>query len=125
MLVDDDEITNHINKLLIEDLDLAHHIAVAYNGQEALEIIQRQMIKDQQPLLILLDINMPVMDGFEFLAELENMKNLDRENIYVVILTSSNNQKDLDRTKRHKIHGYLDKPLTEEKVIQVLDKIEG
>lgn len=125
MLVDDDEITNHINKLLIEDLDLAHHIAVAYNGQEALEIIQGQMIKDQQPLLILLDINMPVMDGFEFLAELENMKNLDRENIYVVILTSSNNQKDLDRTKRHKIHGYLDKPLTEEKVIQVLDKIEG
>lgn len=124
LLIDDDEIANHINKLLIEDLHLAPYIAVAFNGQEAMEIIKEKSVKDQQPLLILLDLNMPVMDGFEFLAALEDKRDLRREHIYIVILTSSSNDKDVEIAKHYNIHGYLEKPLTEEKITGLITQIE-
>lgn len=124
LLIDDDEIANHINKLLIEDLQLAQHITVAHHGKEALEMISGRKVMTEQPLLILLDLNMPIMDGFEFLTALENGQNSHPENFYVVILTSSSNDRDVEIASRYKIYGYVEKPLTEEKVTRLMEQIE-
>lgn len=64
LLVDDDITTNFLNESLIEEMDIAKQIMVAQNGKEALELIERYFNEESScPQLILLDINMPVMDG--------------------------------------------------------------
>ena len=70
LLVDDDEPTNFLNQMVIEELDIAEQIRVAQNGQEALTYLKKTGIGDENfplPDLILLDINMPAMNGWEFL----------------------------------------------------------
>lgn len=69
MLVDDDDSTNYLHKIIIEEMRITEQISIARNGQEALDKISDHIKDDQCLDLIFLDINMPVMDGFEFLQE--------------------------------------------------------
>ena len=97
---------------------------VAKNGQEAIELIREHCLgHDGCPSLIFLDINMPVMNGFEFLDafhhQLENDLN---KSIIIVMLTSSLNPNDIERAKETGVSEFLNKPLTEENLKNVLDK---
>lgn len=65
LLVDDDETTNFVNEMLLKDMGVTEQILTAHNGQEALELILERCENNECPSLILLDINMPVMNGFE------------------------------------------------------------
>jgi CheY-like chemotaxis protein len=128
LLVDDDEVASYINKLIIKSLGLTENIHVALNGEEALNFIKNNYIKDTVigescPALVFLDLNMPVMDGFEFLESLKQLKDPDPSGIPIVLLTSSASRKDAERAKVHKISGYIHKPLTEEKVREVVTSI--
>lgn len=67
LLVDDDDTANYLNKSLFKRLDATERLLVARNGLEALTLINRNCPGQDCPALILLDINMPVMNGFEFL----------------------------------------------------------
>ncbi|MDO1452031.1 response regulator [Rhodocytophaga aerolata] len=69
---------------------------------------------------MLLDINMPVMDGFEFLDAFANLEITQKESVVIVMLTTSLNPKDMDRLKEAPIQGFLNKPLTEEMVGDLL-----
>lgn len=126
LLVDDDYISNLLTRLLIEDLHLARQILVATHGEEALALIREHCLPANSndtsgcPVLILLDINMPVMDGFEFLEAFSQLKAQLPVDVHVIMLTSSLNTKDLARASQYKIAGYLEKPLTEEKLQSVL-----
>lgn len=125
LLIDDDEITNYLHQMLLEELNVTENISTAYNGQEALSMIQKNCHPDSPssnacPEVIFLDLNMPGMDGFEFLDEFEKKNFLVNNNIHVIVVTSSNNQKDILRAKSYRIDGYVNKPLTEEKLKQVL-----
>jgi CheY-like chemotaxis protein len=109
-----------LNVLLIEDnlieimkmrrtisyLKLDHNVSFANNGEEALEILED---RTNHPDLILLDLNMPILNGKEFLLILKTNKFL--KHIPVVILTTSGNQKDIDECYRIGIAGYILKPL--------------
>lgn len=121
LLVDDDEATNFINELLIEELDFTENLLIARNGKEALDLIKglyRQ--KKRLPELILLDINMPVMDGFEFLEAFSALNCPQKEATMIVMVTTSLHQKDIDKVKKTGVAGYLNKPLTRQALEDIL-----
>ena len=74
LLIDDDEITCFLEKSLLEDLEVAEEIVCIDGGHEALEYIQECLRSGSSPSLIFLDINMPGMDGFEFLERLDSLE---------------------------------------------------
>jgi len=115
MLIDDNETDNFISKRIIELTQFAHHVEVKNSGKDALEYLrQHQGSAEHLPDLIFLDINMPIVDGFMFLYEFENLEASVREKCKVVILSSSDNQRDINRliNNEHVIK-YVTKPLTQ------------
>ena len=116
LLVDDDAGVNFLNKFLLTDSRVAASISVAVNGLQAIKMITES---DQCPDVIFLDINMPMMDGFEFLDAFK--KNLScYEHTRVYMLTSS--LRDSDRAKAATyscVIDYLEKPLTEEVIKKI------
>ena len=116
LLVDDNDMDNEFHKIVIEDTCLAKSVAVAFNGQEAVEALTATAGTSQEPNLILLDINMPVMDGFEFLDAFKEMRTaLSLQSIVIVMLTTSLMDEHRYRTENIPgLKGYMNKPLTEE-----------
>jgi CheY-like chemotaxis protein len=124
LLVDDDQTTNYLNRLLISRLEITDKLLVALNGQEALELVKthcRDATPDC-PALILLDVKMPVMDGFQFLEAFDQLPLPEKDCIIIVMLTTSLHPQDVDRVQRLNIAGFLNKPLTKEKLNDVLKK---
>ena len=123
---------NNLNVLLIEDnlieimkmkrtlslLKLEHTVQEAKNGEEALKILEN---KSNFPDLILLDLNMPRMSGIEFLSILKN--NADIQHIPTVILTTSDNQKDLEECYKIGVSGYILKPLKYEDYVKKIETV--
>lgn len=124
LLVDDDDISNYLTEVLIQKLDFSGEIEVYKNGEEALNYIRDCIINQnglQIPELVILDINMPVMDGFEFLEEFEKLQKSNNIDIPVVMLTTSNYNNDIQKAQRYKVAGFVNKPLTEEKFLEILN----
>jgi CheY-like chemotaxis protein len=118
LLIDDDNISNFINTRLIKRLNIAHQVQVRLNGQEALSYINED--EKKCPDLIFLDINMPVMNGFEFLQSFTQGKYCNRKPI-IIILTTSSDGNDMDQLQKYpEVSGFLNKPLTEDKIASVL-----
>jgi CheY-like chemotaxis protein len=117
LLVDDDKAVNYLNRLILKDNEINCPVDEALNGQQALDYISGT---DDCPDVILLDINMPGIDGFQFLDEFEKgVKCCDRSRIF--ILTSSIRDEDRVAALSNKlVSGYLDKPLTTEHIRKIL-----
>ena len=113
MLVDEDEIDNIINQKIIEANNFAEGIIVYQAGQEALDYLKENYTKAEAlPDLIFLDINMPVMDGFQFLEEFEKLPGPVHEKIKIIMLSSSISPRDIDRAASNRfVIKYLNKPL--------------
>ena len=124
LLVEDDRATIFLNKFIIGKVDCTENIQVAENGQEALEFL-KSGIEDEHliPNLILLDINMPSINGWEFLEEFKKLE-IDKKNkIVIVMLSSSNNPDDKKRAEAIKeVSGFRNKPLTLDKFNTVLEE---
>lgn len=122
MLIDDSASTNFLNEVILRDLDCAEHIDQCRNGIEALNYLQTSIEGVYpQPDIIFLDINMPKMNGWEFLGEYENLSPDFRGKILMVMLTSSANPDDKElANSTDTVHCFLNKPLTEEGVKGVL-----
>ncbi|MCC2547269.1 response regulator [Hymenobacter sp. BT175] len=120
LLVDDDQTTNFLNQLLLRNLAVTDKLLVARNGQEALDMLQDSSKQGECPQLILLDVNMPVMNGFEFLEAYEQLSLPQRQSVVIIMLTTSLHPRDVQRVQEASIAGYLSKPLTKEKVNDIL-----
>lgn len=120
LVVDDNDIDQYLIKRQLIESDFTDQVFSSTNGEEAVDFLSdyennKNKYKDGfPPGLILLDINMPLMDGFEFL---DIFKGLRQEHDYcaapvVVFLTTSNNQSDIDKAMSFDfVKGYLHKPL--------------
>lgn len=120
LVVDDDQTTVLLTRLFLESMSLTD-VHSSSNGQEALEFVIKNCQKQDEkvcPDIILLDLNMPVMDGFEFLEAYAKAQNISKEKISIVVLSSSDSKRDRDRifTSNVQVAGYIVKPLTEEKI---------
>ena len=121
LLIDDDDINNYINIRLLNKMDLVNDIATVHNGDQAIRYIDSIQEKGGNlPQLILLDLSMPVMDGFDFLSAFEKMEFPNKESISIAILTSSIYSKDLSRLKEFNIAGVLNKPLTYKQIAELI-----
>jgi CheY-like chemotaxis protein len=123
LLIDDDSINNFINERLIKKCQISEEVVVMLNGNEAILYLKEKLkIKESCPELILLDINMPVMDGFEFLAAFKNLDFANKSEVNIVMLTTSSNPHDMEKLNNSAISGYLNKPLTEAMLTGVMEK---
>jgi CheY-like chemotaxis protein len=113
LLVDDDDVSNMLTEIEIKTSGLSENVEIAYDGAEGLSKL-KEFLKDKSnnlcPELILLDISMPVMGGFEFLQEFNELDFDHKPG--VVILTSSRNPKDIARSNTFNIIGFLNKPFS-------------
>lgn len=124
MLVDDNKIDNFFHERVIKKADAAKTIIIKESGQEALDYLS-QGNTCPQPDVIFLDINMPGMNGWEFL---EHYKELDKNlqtAMVVIMLSTSDNPDDKARAKTNGLlSDYKSKPLTKEMLEEVLYKFE-
>jgi CheY-like chemotaxis protein len=121
LLIDDDPITNFINQKLIENTGLAGEIVIAENGRQGLKILVDIHANGELfPDLIVLDINMPLLDGFDFLQQLYKLKMTDPANMKIAILSCSDNSDDREKAKELGIDSYLVKPITAGALIDLL-----
>ncbi|TAF67456.1 MAG: response regulator [Cytophagales bacterium] len=118
MLVDDDKINNLINQKMLARYESQLSISVYDAAEDALEAI---LGDTDQPDLVLLDINMPVMSGWELLDKLIAQ---NKTNFLVVMLTSSIDSKDVNKTSQYAmVKGYMVKPLNNEKIVDILTRM--
>lgn len=121
LLVDDDNIFNFLSTKTLQQMGIANEIHTALNGREALDLLNNYFTGSYAtPDVILLDLNMPVLDGFGFLEAFQRLNMPNKERITVIIVTSSNDPKDVERARKMGITHYLTKPLSEEKLKAVL-----
>ena len=126
MLIDDNEIDNLINQKMIEASDICENIFVHSGAKGAIEFLKNIEKLAKGPLdlylpeVIFLDIDMPLMDGFQFLDEFEKLSDVIKTNSKVVMLTSSLNPQDMNKAKKNKyVLKYLNKPLTQENLKKI------
>lgn len=115
LLVDDNDTDNFISKRIIEITSFAKRIEVKNSGKSALEYLrENQDNQDNIPNVIFLDINMPVVDGFAFLYEFDMFSDLVKSKAKIIILSSSDNKRDIDKiVNNNHVINFITKPLTE------------
>ena len=118
LLVDDDSTNNFLNELLLKNLNVTDRVLVAEDGTQALSLLE-QLDAPDEPALILLDVNMPGLNGIGFLEAYRQLPSA-RHKAVVVMLTTTMDARDLARLDELNIAGLVSKPLTGEKVESLL-----
>jgi two-component system, chemotaxis family, response regulator Rcp1 len=124
LLVEDNEADIRLTEEVLTDSKVRNNLMIANNGADALACLRRQgkFQKSARPDLILLDLNLPVKDGREVLAEIKSDPDLKR--IPVVILTTSKAEEDILKTYNLHANCYINKPVDLEQFVTVVKYIE-
>ena len=124
LIVDDDDVSIMKVKRSIAKANFSNPVLTAQDGVEALEILRGNKDTDRlsPPYIVTLDINMPRMDGHEFLREIRDDPSL--KNVVVFILTTSDNQFDIDSAYDRNVAGYLVKEGSEDNLQEKIAMIE-
>jgi CheY-like chemotaxis protein len=125
MCVDDDPITLMLFKKVVQKAAFAKEIINATNGEEAITLINNITNQETKPQLIFLDLNMPIMGGWEFL-DLFNASNYFNSNsTKVIILTSTIDPRDIKKSKLYpNVIEFLSKPITVEMLDYLKTKVQ-
>jgi len=128
--IDDDPIALLLSKLVISKANFASKIITLPNGQEAIEYLEKEETRIEnknsaQTLLILLDLNMPVMDGWEFLEQFNQRLYEEYNDAKIILLSSSIDPNDIRKSKNFEmVMDFFPKPLTKEILQEILEKIK-
>jgi CheY-like chemotaxis protein len=124
-IIDDDPIFVYGTKRLMNELNFSDNIFVYTNGQDAIdglyEIIENG---EELPSVIFLDLNMPIMNGWEFLEGFVKIPNNNREKVTIYIISSSVDPRDLQRIKDYKVvNNYILKPISPDDLSTILKSL--
>lgn len=135
LLIDDNPADNKFHEIRIKKAEVANHIAIATSGREALDYIKKAkepelskplpegQVEFPKPDLIFLDINMPGMNGFEFLDEYKKLDEKLKSKVVIVMLTNSLNPDDQKRAMETKeVSEYQNKPLSVKTLQETIEK---
>jgi CheY-like chemotaxis protein len=126
MLIDDDEPTNFFTQIILEESGCTDNIKVTQGGREALDYLSKSETPGNDPNypspdLIFLDINMPAMNGWEFLEEYKKIET-DNKRVIIMLTTSLFPEDRIKAQQMPEVAGFEHKPLTEEKVKEIMSK---
>ncbi len=122
VLIDDDKTFNFINERIIRMSTFAKNIQSFVNANTALKELKANVATHPEvfPMVIFLDINMPIMDGWEFLDELKSFPENILKCLKVYMLTSSIDENDIEKSKQYQVvYDFISKPLTTDKLVSL------
>ncbi|MEO7531540.1 MAG: response regulator [Sediminibacterium sp.] len=125
-LIDDDNIYQYTARVILESTGLAKHIQSFYNGNDAINFFTdpKNFVLETLPDVIFLDINMPVMDGWEFLEEYNKLQSRLPKPIVIYMVSSSVNSSDMQRSRSYKaVSDYLVKPVSRSKYQELMESL--
>ena len=121
LLIDDNDADNRYHQIIIEEMNVTAKIQMAINGVDALDILNNENM--ELPELIFLDINMPKMNGWEFLEEFKMFPESKKSKIVIIVLSTSTNPNDINKAKEIAEVGHFEtKPLTKKAIENILQK---
>ncbi|WP_405412223.1 response regulator [Maribacter sp. Asnod1-A12] len=125
-IIDDDPIFVYGTKRIIKEIDFSESIIVYNNGQDALDgLMQACIANEPLPDVIFLDLNMPILNGWEFLDEFKECKSKRSEKIIIYIISSSVDPRDLEKVKDYEqVDTYILKPITPDDLTKILISTE-
>lgn len=126
LIVDDDYASVYLSRVVLQDMNICQQVITACNGQDAIQKIKQYCLnehvaKEDCPDLILLDIHMPIMNGFDVLTNLQQIGQSNHFQAKVVVLTVSSHPKDMEDMKAFGVNHYFEKPITEDKILSLLN----
>jgi CheY-like chemotaxis protein len=111
LIVDGDRHLNKVNEKVISSSGIVEDLRIAMNGREALEYLRKCLDKGQAlPHIIVFDLQLPAMDGFQFIDQLQTLGIPGNENIELVVFTASSNPRDKQKATSRGIRHYVNKP---------------
>jgi len=125
-IIDDDPIFIYGTKRIMTEIAFADDILIYNNGQDAIDGLTALSEEGKNlPSVIFLDLNMPIMNGWEFLEDFVKIPNQNREQVTIYILSSSVDPRDLERIKHYNVvNNYILKPISPKDLKRILEQVE-
>lgn len=122
-IIDDDPIFIYGTKRLMTEIDFCETVIVFQNGQDALDGLHGITANNEEfPSVIFLDLNMPIMNGWEFLEDFVKIPNHNTSKVVIYIISSSIDPRDLERIKNYNVvNNYILKPMSKEDLERILE----
>lgn len=122
LLIDDSEPDNFLHQYLLNKSKKFGRIESVLNVEQAIHLLKEKNIQGgSMPDIILLDINMPRLSGWEFLDEARDVLQFDFSNTQIFMLTTSSNPDDREKANEYDLDGYFLKPLTNDHIEKLLE----
>ncbi len=126
-IVDDDSLFTHITSLVVDDSDMVEEVKVYTNGKEVFDYLSVHSHNPEKlPNIILLDLSMPVLDGWGFLDKFKNLKLTEAKKIEIFICSSSISPEEIEKARSISVvSDYIIKPLTRNKLLKMIENAKN